>query len=211
MVAREGQIFGRRFCVVCRPAQTLAQMSDRWRRRSSPAWKFSAAKSASVTAKYPNGPPLLKDGAGRVRTPRRAMAGRRTVMHDSRLLGAGMVGAVGLVGLLSLPVSSAGQTPATPGKPPAPLCNTLSDLTSKNPLVFTPIDAANKDKILKSGLPCAETVNLEGPPGKSRLENLQRGFDFYSWRTFIAQTCPADGSGCDQSKPTTKHDRQHKA
>ena len=125
-------------------------------------------------------------------------------MRDSRLLGAGVVGALGLVALLSLPISSAGQTPATPTRALAPPCNKLSDLTSPNPLVFTPIDASNKDKILKSGLPCAETVHVEGPPGKSPLENLQRGFDFYSWRTLIALNSPADGSGIDQSKPNTK-------
>src|SRR5262245_47671796 len=204
MVARKGQIFGLRFCVPCRPAQTLARTSVRWRRRSSRARKFSAARPAAVTPKHRDGPPLLKDGGGRVRTPRRATAWRRTIMRDSRLLGAGIVGALGLVALLSLPISSAGQTPATPTRALAPPCNKLTDLTSTSPLVFTPIDATNKDKILKSGLPCAETVHLEGPPGKSRLENLQRGFDFYSWRTFIALNSPADGRGIDQSMPNTK-------
>src|SRR5580700_4802249 len=50
---------------------------------------------------------------------------------------------------------------------------------------------ANKDSILKSGLPCQENVRTgaQGDPAgneASGLENLQRGFDFYSWRTFIA-------------------------
>jgi hypothetical protein len=33
------------------------------------------------------------------------------------------------------------------------------------------------------------------------LENLQRGFDFYSWRTFIALNSPADGTPIDQAQP----------
>ena len=96
-------------------------------------------------------------------------------MRDSRLLGAGVVGALGLVALLSLPISSAGQTPATPSKPLAPPCNTLSDLTSPSPLVFTQIDAANKDKILKSGLPCAETVHVRGLPARVRWKISSAG------------------------------------
>ena len=36
---------------------------------------------------------------------------------------------------------------------------------------------------------------------KDGLDNLQRGFDFYSWRTFIAMNSPADGSPIGQSQP----------
>ena len=104
--------------------------------------------------------------------------------------------------LLSLPVASAAQTPAV--KPLAPPCNTLSDLVPTNSPQLTPIDEANKDKLLTSGLPCAETVHGEGPPGKSRLENFQRGFDFYSWLTFIALNAPADDSEIKNSRPDTR-------
>ena len=65
-----------------------------------------------------------------------------------------------------------------------------------------PIDTASRDKVLKSGLPCQENArpSAQGDPAgieASGLENLQRGFDFYSWRTFIALNSPADGTPID--------------
>ena len=123
-------------------------------------------------------------------------------MGDRPWSGAGIAGVLAVIGLASLPVSSAAQTPAS--KPLAPPCNTLSDLVSTNPLQLTPVDEANKDKLLTSGLPCAETVHAEGPTGKSRLENFQRGFDFYSWLTFIALNAPADDSEIKNSRADTR-------
>ncbi|HET9817349.1 MAG TPA: hypothetical protein VFQ33_16455, partial [Xanthobacteraceae bacterium] len=123
-------------------------------------------------------------------------------MGERPWLGAAIAGALGAAAVLSLPVASAAQTPAV--KPLAPPCNTLSDLVSTNPPQLTPVDAANKDKLLTSGLPCAETVHGEGPAGKSRLENFQRGFDFYSWLTFIALNAPADDSEIKNSRPDTR-------
>jgi hypothetical protein len=62
----------------------------------------------------------------------------------------------------------------------------------------TPIDAS----LLTKRLPCAENVNPLGLFGDA-LSNLQRGFDFYSWLTFIALNSPADGSPIDKSKPNS--------
>jgi len=65
------------------------------------------------------------------------------------------------------------------------------------------IDIATRESILHSGLPCQEsaTPNGQQPIG---LENLQRGFDFYSWRTFIALNSPADGTTpIEKAKPDT--------
>lgn len=69
-----------------------------------------------------------------------------------------------------------------------------------------PVAAADRDKIFKSVLlPCQENVNpgVQGDPAgneASGLDNLQRGFDFYSWRTFLALNSPADGTPVDSDK-----------
>ena len=82
------------------------------------------------------------------------------------------------------------------------------------PSGLLPIKDEVKSGILRSGLPCQENVtpNVQTPPnGKEAvgLENLQRGFDFYSWRTFIALNSPADGNPIEQAqadKPTLWED-----
>src|SRR5215467_13379243 len=63
------------------------------------------------------------------------------------------------------------------------------------PAGLLPIDDKVKDSIMKSGLPCQENVRPTGQEflEAEGLENLQRGFDFYSWRTFLALNSPADG------------------
>src|SRR3984893_11011060 len=68
-----------------------------------------------------------------------------------------------------------------------------------------PFDTVSSNTALKSGLPCQENVRPAGkgdPAGieASGLENLQRGFDFYSCRTFIALNSPADGTPIDSEK-----------
>ena len=55
--------------------------------------------------------------------------------------------------------------------------------------------------LLVSGQPCQQNVSTTGlvasGPGPG-MANLQRGFDFYSWLTFIAMNSPADGKAIGQ-------------
>ena len=147
-------------------------------------------------------------------------------MHYNR---SAAVAVLGLVGALSSFHSSQAQVPAQPtptAQPPKPLgqpCNLLSDLVPANPpspkpptdpskLTLTRVDATTKNTILNSGLPCQENVSTQGPDkAKTPLENLQRGFDFYSWLTFIALNSPADGRPIDQATPNTKTKWEDKA
>ncbi|HYY38478.1 MAG TPA: hypothetical protein VE801_12125, partial [Xanthobacteraceae bacterium] len=139
------------------------------------------------------------------------------------------VAILGLAGALSSLPSLQAQVPAQPAptaQPAKPLgqpCNLLSDLVPANPpspkpptdpskLALTRVDATTKNTILNSGLPCQEIVSTLGPDkAKTPLENLQRGFDFYSWLTFIALNSPADGRPIDQSTPNTKTKWEDKA
>jgi hypothetical protein len=89
-------------------------------------------------------------------------------------------------------------------------CNLLHDVpsnpgdpVSSDPSRLTPIDATTKDKILTSGLPCDEINTDKGPdPNLTPIENRQRGFDFFSWLTFIALSAPAaNPKGIATSQP----------
>ena len=127
-------------------------------------------------------------------------------MRKHFLLVLSVMSALGFAGLLNLPNSAEAQTPVAPTK-----CNTMSDLIRLPPGAppDTPrkltLDQFDKDEILNSGLPCQENVNITGPDAnKTTLQNLQRGFDFYSWLTFIALNSPADGRGIEKSTPNTK-------
>jgi len=124
--------------------------------------------------------------------------------------------AVGIVGVLVF-AGSLGQAQTTPPAPAGNVlghpCNLLHDLVPSDPNnpatsdrnKQTPVDATTKDKILTSGLPCAEIISANGPdPTKSSIENRQRGFDFYSWLTFIALNSPASNpKGIGSSKADT--------
>ena len=98
----------------------------------------------------------------------------------------------------SQPAATQGQAPAGGFK-----CNVLhaelpvagsSDLTSSDPDKLTPIDNSTKDQILKSGLPC-DAINTDRGPAALPIANRQRGFDFYSWLTFIALNSPSGKPG----------------
>src|SRR5262245_34269746 len=112
-----------------------------------------------------------------------------------------------LAAVLFLPAPSDAQAPASTvatalGLPCNLTPDSAPDATGRR--VATPIDA----NLLTGQLPCSEVVNPEGPFGNDELRNLQRGFDFYSWLTFIALNSPADTN----SQPGTKtkwEDTQH--
>jgi hypothetical protein len=132
------------------------------------------------------------------------------------LLLTGLATAAGVTLLSGLSTQSQAQktAAAAPAKPPSLQCtpaaspNPVPDpfkdkLVGDFPMGLLPIDDKVKDSILKSGLPCQEHVSPVGVE-KEGLENLQRGFDFYSWRTFIALNSPADGkTTIDHSQPNT--------
>ena len=84
----------------------------------------------------------------------------------------------------TIPVSNCNVTPDTnQGAVPPP-----AQITA------TPITAA----LLTSGQPCQQVVSTKGLVDGNGLANLQRGFDFYSWLTFIAMNSPADGKTIGQ-------------
>ena len=97
--------------------------------------------------------------------------------------------------------SACAQAPAegaaNDSNPPVAHCNVTPDTNqASNPpkIEPTPIDA----KLLTSGQPCQEIVSTKGLLADDLLGNLQRGFDFYSWLTFIALNSPADGKTIGQ-------------
>ena len=129
-------------------------------------------------------------------------------MRKSQLLVAGLATAVGLFGLST---QSSAQTGGAATAAPGLTCNGTRMLDPFQgslagpdlPPGLLPISDAVKSGVLSSGLPCQENVSTGAqadPAGKEAagLENLQRGFDFYSWRTFIALNSPADGSPIEQ-------------
>jgi hypothetical protein len=80
--------------------------------------------------------------------------------------------------------------------PPVVNCNMTPDTTPRGSATPTPITSA----LLTSGQPCHQVVNITGPFNDDSLANRQRGFDFYSWLTFIAMNSPADGSPIGKGK-----------
>jgi hypothetical protein len=139
-------------------------------------------------------------------------------MRTTTLVLTGIATAAGLIWLSGSPVRSQAQntTAAAPAKAPglqcapAPVPTPVPDpfkarLAGVFPTGLLPIDNKVRDSILTSGLPCQEHVSPAVGPEKEGLENLQRGFDFYSWRTFIAMNSPADlTKTIAQSQPNTQ-------
>src|SRR5437868_14286271 len=119
-------------------------------------------------------------------------------MRTKLSLAVGATGILAILGLLAWTASA--QAPASAraslacDDDPPPDTNRTTD-----PPTATPINAS----LITTGLPCAEKVNTQGLFGDDALANLQRGFDFYSWLTFLALNAPADGSRIDQAKPNT--------
>jgi hypothetical protein len=132
-------------------------------------------------------------------------------MQNRRPVAARIATIVGLTLLCGSPgLTQTSSAPATrPSGALGRACNTLGDLlpgepNHPGPQKRRPIDETTKSEILHSGLPCAETVSTNGPD-PTGLQNLQHGFDFVSWRTFIALNAPADGTNVDieHSQPDT--------
>jgi hypothetical protein len=120
-------------------------------------------------------------------------------MYNNRSLVAGIVSALVFAGWLT-PSYAQTAPPAPGGNVLGQQCNILRDLVPADPkdpnsfdsTKLTTLDEPRKKTLLTSGLPCAEILSGNGPQGKTLIENLQRGFDFYSWLTFIALNSPAE-------------------
>jgi hypothetical protein len=126
---------------------------------------------------------------------------------------------VAVIGLSVLSIPAAQSPAQTPGPAPAAPgleCNGTRILDPfPGPLAgadlppgLLPIKDDVKSQVLRSGLPCQENVSTGAqgdPAGKEveGLQNLQRGFDYYSWRTFLALNSPADGTPIEQAQADT--------
>jgi hypothetical protein len=125
-----------------------------------------------------------------------------SIMRYDQLLFVGVPTAVGLILMFGFLAQSQSQTTAPAAAQTRVLglqCNAVPmhdpfdgrlvgpDLPAK----LLPINDKDKSSILNSGLPCQEAASPSGKE-KEGLENLQRDFDFYSWRTFLALNAPAD-------------------
>ena len=117
-------------------------------------------------------------------------------MRHLRSLVVGFTGTLGVAGLLAS--SALAQAPVPDINPPFANCNMTPEAVevkppagTTNPSTFkvTPITP----DLLTSGQPCQQIVNTAGRAGDDTVTNRQRGFDFYSWLTFIAMNSPADG------------------
>jgi hypothetical protein len=126
-------------------------------------------------------------------------------MRYNRPFTVGLATALSLVGVLGVSAPSSAQMPARTPTQVAGIgeCNTLTNPFASelgpfalnlakpaSPLPDT-IDPAIKAKIIASGLPCQDSFRPSGPE-PSGLEDLQHGFDFFSWLSFVAWNSPVD-------------------
>jgi hypothetical protein len=126
-------------------------------------------------------------------------------MRNSRSLAVGVMGILGASALIGWSMPSRAQAPR--GSPPAPTrdinppvanCNTTPDTIPDPAQPGKRIAQPIVEKLLTSGQPCQQVVNTEGLLDGNPLGNLQRGFDFYSWLTFMAMNSPTDGKTIGQ-------------
>jgi hypothetical protein len=116
----------------------------------------------------------------------------------------GVLGLVLTLGWSALAPAQTGQAtpspqPAASDNPSIANCNLTPDTNQGMKPPPPQIDATKiTPDLLTSGQPCQQVVSANGLVPKSvpgsGLANLQRGFDFYSWLTFIAMNSPADGT-----------------
>ncbi len=111
-------------------------------------------------------------------------------MRNSRPLAIGAFGLFFGAGLLGAAHAQTQGTKGAENNPTINTCNTTPDVMTVNgKVVETPI----VPNLLTSGQPCQQVVTTNGLVPNTPLASLQRGFDFYSWLTFIALNSPADG------------------
>jgi hypothetical protein len=134
------------------------------------------------------------------------------MQKTSLVVAVGIAGMLGFATVLVFSELSPGQPSASPPlaseedriNPMVPDCKEIRDVdVQATPRKATPITSS----LTTAVQPCAETVSTNGLTDNA-LINLQRGFDFYSWLTFMALNSPADGPLIGQSAkgldPTTK-------
>src|SRR5262249_44122590 len=119
-------------------------------------------------------------------------------MRKGLILAGGLVASTALI---TWPALTRAQTPppVMATDVPSVKCNPTSDTDPPGSTTPTPIT----EGLLKSGLPCQQLVNTKGM-FQDPLDNLQRGFDFYSWLTFIALNSPADGKTIGEGGPDAR-------
>jgi hypothetical protein len=96
-------------------------------------------------------------------------------MHNSRSLAIGLLGIAGFAALIGWSARAQAPTP--------PDCKAYPNNTSLSAELIVP------------GMlpPCAPAVDDRGP-FRDAVDNLQHGFDLYSWLTFVALNSPVDGT-----------------